>query len=147
MDTISTASAIILMLAIAWFVQYLLSFYQLRRFYRRIHQLRRLGTVSIGAEGTAWKRRQYAVLVVDPERRILHAEQLSGWTVAASLKPVPGLEGRPMSDLLDGAVDLPVSGKLLMALRDAVRHIQEAEEKALNKGATAIETILEETSA
>lgn len=128
----AAATTLIVGLAVAWFVQYVLSFWQMRRFYGRIAELRKLGTVSIGMEGSAWKRRQYAVLVVDREKRIVRAEQLSGWTVLAALRPIRGLEGRGLAELNDDSVELPISGqrKLLLACRNAAKHIYEAEERA-----------------
>lgn len=120
----STGTVVILMLAAMWALQYALSFWQMRRYYTRLAELRREGTVWVGLAGSAWKRRQYAVLVVDRDNRIVRVEQLSGWTVLAALKPVPGLEGRPVSDLTDDTLQLPVSDKLLLALRDAVKHMQ-----------------------
>jgi DNA-binding transcriptional regulator of glucitol operon len=121
----STGSAIIILLAFAWLLQFGLSFFQMRRFYRRIAVLHKYGSVWIGMEGTAWKRRQYAVLVVDKENIIRRAEELSGWTILATLKPVAGLDGRPISDLKDDTIDLPVKGKLLLAFRNAVKLIEE----------------------
>jgi DNA-binding transcriptional regulator of glucitol operon len=116
-----------------WAIQYALSFWQMRRYYRRLAELRREGVVSVGMAGSAWKRRQYAVLVVDQNNRIVHVEQLSGWTVLATLKPVPGLAGRPVSDLLDDSIQLPVSKKLLAALRHAVQFMQEHAERMAAK--------------
>lgn len=115
--------SLILVLAGLWIFQLLLSQWQMHRFYKRIAQLRRLGTVSIGMEGSAWRRRQYAVLVVDQDKQIVRAEQLSGWTVLATLRPVQGLEGQPMSVLLDDSAPLPVSKKLRGALRNATDFI------------------------
>jgi DNA-binding transcriptional regulator of glucitol operon len=129
----TAAYIIITALALAWMLQYALSFLQLRRFYRRIHQLRRLGNVWIGMEGSAWKGRKYAVLVVNKEKRIAHVEEFSGYTVWAKLKPVDGLDGRPISDLLDDDIELPVSRKLLLALRNAMKYVQHAEERAAEK--------------
>ncbi len=126
-------SVIIIVLVLAWVIQYLLSFWQLRRFYKRIHELRHYGSVWIGREGSAWKGRQYAVLVVNKEKMITKVEQFSGWTVLAALKPVAGLEGRPISDLLDDSIELPVSKKMLLALRNAVKYIKETEERAAAK--------------
>jgi len=127
------ASTIIIIMAAAWFIQYGLSFFQLKRFYRRLYQLRKFGSVWVGKEGSAWKGRQYAVVVVDKQKRIAKVEQLSGWTIWASLKPVEGLEGRPVSDLLDESVALPVPRKLALALRNAATYIQEAEQRAAEK--------------
>ncbi len=136
----SPYSAIIIILAAAWVIQYVLSFWQLRRFYKRIHQLRRYGSVWIGKEGSTWKGRQYAVLVVNKEKVITKVEQFSGWTVFATLKPVSGLEGRPLSDLLDDSIELPVSRKMRLALCNAVKYIQETEERAAAKKRAELET-------
>lgn len=133
----STGTTIVLLLAIMWALQYGLSFWQMRRYYKRLSELRREGMVWVGLAGSAWRRRQYAVLVVSPDQRIVRVEQLSGWTVLATLKPVPGLEGRPVSDLLDDSVPLPVSGKLLLALRDAVKHMQAYAAKKAAEAAAA----------
>ena len=97
----------------------------MRRFYKRIAVLRRDGLVSVGMSGSSWRRKQYAVLVVDKAEKIVHVEQLSGWTVLATLKPVPGLVGQPMSNLFDDDLALPVSDKLLLALRNAASFIKD----------------------
>jgi DNA-binding transcriptional regulator of glucitol operon len=126
-------SIIILALAITWGIQYALAYWQLKRFYRRVSELRRLGTVSVGKAGSAWRRRVYTVLVVDRDRIIQHVEQLSGWTVLANLKPLPGLEGHPMSDLFDDSLVLPVSPKQLLALRNAAEFIIQMDDKKKQK--------------
>lgn len=137
----ATGTTIALLLAFMWALQYGLSFWQMRRYYRRLAELRREGLVWVGMAGSAWRRRQYVALVVNPEQRIVRVEQLSGWTVLATLKPLPGLEGRPVSDLLDDQQTLPVSPKQLMALRDAVKHMQaHAAKKAAQAAAQAEES-------
>lgn len=138
-----TATTIIIALAVAWTIQYVLAFFQMKRYYSRIAQLRRLGTVSTGIAGSSWRRRQYAVLVVDVNHRIVHVEELSGWTVFASLKPVKGLDGRPMSDLTDDSITLPVSNKLLLALRNAVTYIQDAQNR---KNSATAESTMEQSA-
>jgi hypothetical protein len=111
----SPYSAIIIILAAAWVI------------------------VWIGKEGSAWKGRQYAVLVVNKEKVITWVEQFSGWTVLAALRPVSGLEGRPISDLLDDSIELPVSKKMRLALCNAVKFIQETEERAAAKEKAELE--------
>ncbi len=130
----SAGIAIICLLAFVWLVQYGLTYLQMRRYYGRLAQLRRLGLVSVGMAGSVYKRRQYAVLVVNRNQQIVCVEQLSGWTVLANLRPVPGLAGRPVSDLTDDSIELPVSRKLLLALRDAVKHYRDATAKAAGDG-------------
>ncbi len=139
----STTALLILGLGIAWCLQLFLSLWQMRNFYGRVTALRKQygGITSIGLEGSSWKRRQYAVLVIDENKRILAAEQLSGWTIFASLKPVEGLTGRTLAELCDDNVTLPISNnkKLLLAFRNAAKHYETAQENAkareLEKGA------------
>lgn len=134
----ATGTTIALLLAFMWALQYALSFWQMRRYYGRLSELRREGLVWVGMAGSAWRRRQYVALVVSPEQRIVRVEQLSGWTVLATLKPLPGLEGRPVSDLTDDSLALPVTPKQLAALRDAVKHMQaHAAKKAAEAAAQA----------
>jgi hypothetical protein len=80
----------------------MLSNYQMARFHRRSQKLRRLGThMATGVSGNMYRRKVYGLLVTDGSRTVVAAEQLSGWTVAAGLKPVPELVG----------LDLDVVGK------------------------------------
>lgn len=133
-----TATTIILSLAAAWLIQYFMSYWQLRRFYRRIGQLRREGNlVSVGVSGSAWRLRQYAVLAVDPSTlRVVCAEQLSGWTVFATLKPIRGLEGWLVQDLIDDKAALPpsIGRKLADAVRNAAQHVLDARAKSSAEG-------------
>ncbi|MEW6504812.1 MAG: transcriptional regulator GutM [Chloroflexota bacterium] len=147
-----TATMIILGLAGAWLLQLFLSYFQLRRFYGRVSQLRKTGNlVSIGVAGSAWKRRQYAILVVDPQTDVIRqCEQLSGWTVLASLKPLHGLEGMTLEDLLDEEKPLPkhINCKLALALRDAAKHIvdfksrkKEEDEQSFVESSNSVEAV------
>ena len=123
-------SWIFVALAVAWFVQLYLSYYQMRRFYKRVSELRRThqATTSIGMEGSAWKGRQYAVVVADASKKILAVEQLSGWTIFAKLQPVQGFTGISFDELFDDTQTFPVKQKLLLAIRNAAQHIIKAEQ-------------------
>lgn len=134
-----TASFIIVLLAITWAVQYALAFMQLRRFYKRVHQLGKYGSVWIGKHGSAWKGREFAVVAVNKARIITHVEKFSGWTVMAKLVPVEGLDGRPISDIMDDSIHLPVSKRFLLALRNAVQFIQEADQRAAAKAQESVD--------
>jgi hypothetical protein len=78
---------------------------------------------------------------VDPQDRILRAEQLSGWTIFAALKPVPGLEGLSLDDLDDDArmSAIVANRKLLLSLRSAAKFVREAAERARAKQVEAAE--------
>jgi glucitol operon activator protein len=133
----STATVVVLGLGFMWLLQYALTFWQMQRYNKRLKDLRKGGLVWVGLNGSAWKGRQYAVVVVDKDNRIVKVEQLSGWTVLATLKPVPGFEGRPVSDLTDENITLPVSEKMLLALRDAAKHMEAYAHKQAEKAAAA----------
>ena len=107
-------------LALTWFLQLYLTSLQMRRYYGRIAALRREGQVWVGLAGSAWRRRTYAVMVVGPDRRVQRVEQLSGWTVLAKLKDVPGVTGYTVEEIADDSVALPVPKKLREALKHAV---------------------------
>lgn len=129
----ATATIIVLGLGLMWLIQFGLTFWQLRRYNQRLSELRKLGTVWVGLHGSAWKGRTYAVIVVDKEKRVVCIEKFSGVTIFAVLKPIPGFEGRPLSDLTDDAITLPVSEKMLQAIRNAVQHMHDHEQRQAEK--------------
>jgi DNA-binding transcriptional regulator of glucitol operon len=119
---------LILGLAIAWFLQLFLSTRQLRHFYARFNELRKAGRCAIGMEGSVYRRRVYAVLVVDDNDKVTHAEQLSGWTVFAKLRPVQPLVGNRLDEVADGQIE-GVPSKIGRAFQKAAADILAADEK------------------
>ena len=95
---------VIVGLAVAWFLQLVLSTRQLRRFYARFNELRKSGRCAIGMEGSIYRRRVYAIVVANDDDRVTHAEQLSGWTVFAQLRPVESLVGRSLQETANGQI-------------------------------------------
>ena len=130
---IENAWVFVIGLALMWILQLGLTSWQMRRYYGRIAALRREGVVWVGLSGSAWRRRVYAVVVVNPEQRVVRVEQLSGWTVLAKLKEVPGLAGRSVDELADDNVSLPVNNKLRAALKNAVELMRAHELKQKQK--------------
>ncbi len=124
----NNVTIIVLGLAVGWFAQLLLTGRQTQRFYNRMKVLRKDGTASIGTTGGIYKGRVYVVLVIDDEDRIVHAEQLSGWTTFSDLRPVPELQGKNLSELIDEQNPPPIKPKVLQAFRNAARDIYKARE-------------------
>jgi glucitol operon activator protein len=112
---------IFIILAVAYALQLLLTGWQAKRFFRRLKELRRDGTLSIGLSGGKWSGRIYAVLVVDDDMNIIHAGELSGMTIFSQLKLVDGLVGLNARELLDETRDFPVKKKPLTAFRNAAK--------------------------
>jgi len=123
-------AAIIIIFVLAWALQFAMSYFQMHRFYKRVGQLRKDGITSVGMSGSMYKRRIYGVLTVDKTDKILHAEQLSGWTVFASLKPVKEVEGLYINDIMDDSSELSISKKLRSAFQSSVNEIEKARKKA-----------------
>jgi glucitol operon activator protein len=131
---------VIIGLAVAWFLQLVLSMRQLRRFYARFSELRKAGRCAIGMEGSIYRRRVYAVLVVDDNDKVIHAEQLSGWTVFAKLRPVESLVGRSLTEVTEGQLE-GVPPKIARAFQKAAADILAADEKDEETEASARVTL------
>ena len=123
-------STLIIAFVIAWMMQFALTYLQMRRFNKRLIELRKSGTTVTGMSGSMYKRRAYGILVIDKNEKILKAEQFSGWTVFAGLKPVKELEGISIKDVIDESIELPVSKKIRSAFQNAVAEFEKARQKA-----------------
>lgn len=130
MDIITNNLGFIFLVLVAlWLIQFGLAYRQMRHFYQRMITLRRSGLTAVGLSGNRYKGRAYAVLTIDEDDRIIHAEQFSGWTVFAQLRPIPQLIGMSLQELLNNEAGLPVSKKLRPAFANAARDLQAARDK------------------
>lgn len=89
-------------LGVMWLLQFGLSFMQMRRYYGRIAKLRKTGLTATGMSGNRVRTRTYVVLVLDEGLNVKTAEQLSGITVFASLKPIKQMIGLHVDDIWAG---------------------------------------------
>ncbi len=113
-----------LVVGLLWVVQLILSLFQTRRFYKKYYELKKDGDASsIGMAGSNWKRKIYAVLVVNKEREIIHACKLSGFTVFANLKKVNSLKGSKIYELEENPEKLDLDKKLLEAFINSAKFI------------------------
>ncbi|MEN8240511.1 MAG: transcriptional regulator GutM [Chloroflexota bacterium] len=118
----SNGTIIIIALVVAWITQLGMSLLQMRRFHRRMAELRKLGRASVGLAGGTYKGKVYTVIVLDDDDQITHAEKLSGITVFANLKPVPQVVGMSLEDLLLEEPQARVSKKAWESFRNAANH-------------------------
>lgn len=112
-----------------WFIQIALSYRQARLFYKRMSSLRKHGLCATGLAGGHYRGRVYVVLVVDPTTlTVIIAEQLRGFTVFATLKPVEQLVGLSLETLT--SPEIPsiegVPPKVMQAAHSAAASIQQA---------------------
>lgn len=126
-------NAIWLVVALAgvWALQLVLSLFQSKRFHRKVFQLRKQGDkASVGMAGSNWKRKVYAVLVVDKERNSVYTYKLAGFTVFADLEPVPELVKLPLERFEQDEPPTGVSRKIWTAFQHAAGFIRSADEAA-----------------
>ena len=124
------AGFIFIALAVMWIFQFGMAYLQMRRFYGRLKEVRKSGLTAVGQGGGQYKGRSYAVLTVNDDSQIVHAEQFKGWTVFARLRPVPEFIGMSLQELLDKEDSLPTTPKLRTAFGNAARDLLEARQGA-----------------
>ena len=117
---------IIILLVIMWTVQFGSAYFQMKRFHARMRELRQGGLTAVGLAGNQYKGRNYAVLTIDDNDKVVNAEQFTGWTIFARLRPVPSMTGMALNEILDETTQLPVSPKLASAFRNAAHHLDKA---------------------
>ena len=122
---------LVVVLAGVWALQLVLSLFQSKRFHRKVFQLRKQGDkASVGMAGSNWKRKVYAVLVVDQERQTVHAYKLAGFTVFADLEPVQELIKLPLERFEQDEPPAGVSRKVWTAFQHAAGFVRSADEAA-----------------
>jgi DNA-binding transcriptional regulator of glucitol operon len=97
---------VFLILGVAWALQFVLSFWQLRHFHRQIVAQRARGRCAVGMSGDRIRGRNYSVLVADQHNIVRYAGSFSGWTIFAKLQPVAGLDGLPLNTILSTTIPL-----------------------------------------
>ena len=92
----------------------------MKQFNKRVFSLRAQGVkTAVGMAGNMYKRRTYAIVVVDSARRVVAAERLSGWTVFARPQPLPQIVGCALEDLQSPNPRAGISAKLWKAIQHA----------------------------
>jgi len=130
----SSTAVFLALLVVGWILQGVFSFWQAKRFYSRIQQLRTLGRTAVGVAGSIYRTKAYGVLAVDDQNRIVRAEKLSGFTFLAQPKPVQQLAGMTLSDFLSGPVN-GLSPKLYDAFKMAAESLLEKSEPEIDREA------------
>lgn len=118
-----------LLLLVMWGLQFAFTYIQMRKFYARLKVVRQAGLTAVGKGGGQYRGRVYGVLTIDDNKKVIHAEKMSGWSNFSGLSPVPELVGLTLGDILDETRELPVSRKLSDAFRDAAAYLLDAKKK------------------
>ena len=115
-----TTIAIVVALFLVWSVQIFLSNQQMNRFNKRTMQLRRQGSLmAIGVAGNMYRRKVYVAVVIDDDGKVVAAESLSGFTVLATAKPIPGVQGLDLWEIGQGESPEGIPSKTWAAIDHA----------------------------
>ena len=115
-----TTIAIVVALFLVWSVQIFLSNQQMNRFNKRTMQLRRQGSLmAIGVAGNMYRRKVYVAVVIDDDGKVVAAESLSGFTVLATAKPIPGIQGLDLWEIGQGESPEGIPSKTWAAIDHA----------------------------
>jgi DNA-binding transcriptional regulator of glucitol operon len=139
---VNTTLVIAVALFAAWSLQGLLTYLQAKQFYGKVGQARQLGRVATGVAGSVYRTRAYVILAVDEHDRIVHAEQLTGWTLFARTKATDVLTGRSLDDLLSGSIE-GLSPKLESAFKMAAETLVKQDESEAAASSEAVSSGLE----
>lgn len=120
------AGFIFILLAVMWGAQFGLAYFQLRRFNRRILEVRKWGKTAVGLSGDRYRGRTYAVLTIDESGKVINAEHFAGKTIFARLQSAPQLTGMTIDEILADPDSLPFSKKSQQAFTSAANYLQEA---------------------
>jgi len=122
------STSIIIILVASWFLQLLLTYFQMKRFYKQVNKLRSKGITSIGMAGSFLGGRIYTVLVINQNEIVVDAKKLSGFTVFANLKRVDEIIGKQMNEILDLSIEQPMRKKVRESFIVAVKEINKRKE-------------------
>lgn len=135
------------LLVVMWLLQFFMSYLQMKRYYGRLSALRREGPTATGMSGNRLNTRAYGVLTLNKaDNTIRRAEQLSGFTVFASLRPVPALVGQPLDAVTpDRKAPRGISSKQWKAFCAAADYLRKHIEATARTGtAAALEPAFQE---
>jgi DNA-binding transcriptional regulator of glucitol operon len=133
-DVITDNIAVIFgLLVIMWALQFGLTYVQMRKYTKRLKIIRQDGLTAVGMSGNKYKGRTYGILTIDDQDQVIHAEKMSGWTTFSNLRPVPGLVGMSLEEIIIGEADLPVSKKLKAAFQNAAKDLQKARSEGIGE--------------
>lgn len=92
-------SALIIVAALAWFMQLVLGGWQISRFNRAFDSLCQQGRVGVGRSGGRFKPRVVVAIALDEKQRITGALHMKGLTVFARPVKIAGVMGKSINEL------------------------------------------------
>ncbi|MCR6105690.1 transcriptional regulator GutM [Salipaludibacillus agaradhaerens] len=85
---------LIVMMGLAWLIQSVFGFIQIKHFNRKYAELRSLGRVAIGKRTGMFRAGTVVMFAIDKQNTILRASKMQGVTVFSRVKDLKGFEGK-----------------------------------------------------
>lgn len=82
------------MMGLAWLIQSVFGFMQIKHFNRKYAELRSLGRVAIGKRTGMFRAGTVVMFAIDKQNTILRAAKMQGVTVFSRVKDLKGFEGK-----------------------------------------------------
>ena len=116
---------VIIALALIWVAQSIFVYRQGRAFMQRVSALRKMGRLAIGVGQNRFRIRNFIVVVVDGNDRVVRVERLSGLTVFARSQPINRYVGLPLVELSAVALSIGAPKHVQAAIDQAVKALLE----------------------
>jgi DNA-binding transcriptional regulator of glucitol operon len=84
----------IVLIGIAWLIQSILGFLQIRHFNKKYSEMRAMGRVAIGKRTGLFRAGTVVMFCIDKKNKILKAAKMQGVTVFSRVKDLKGFEGK-----------------------------------------------------
>ncbi len=91
----------IIMIGIAWLLQSVFGFLQIKHFNTKYSELRRLGRVAIGKKTGMFRAGTVVMFAIDSRNNILKAAKMQGVTVFSRVRELKGFEGKNLLKISD----------------------------------------------
>ncbi|MFC0273271.1 transcriptional regulator GutM [Metabacillus herbersteinensis] len=111
---------LIVLIGLAWLIQSILGFFQIRHFNKRYAEMRSMGRVAIGKRTGMFRAGTVVMFCIDKRNKILKASKMQGVTVFSRVKDLNGFEGKYLLKISEE--DFQGIDKLTrLAIADALR--------------------------
>ncbi|MFC0470940.1 transcriptional regulator GutM [Halalkalibacter kiskunsagensis] len=111
---------LIVLIGVAWLVQSILGFFQIKHFNKKYAEMRSMGRVAIGKKTGRFRAGTVVMLCIDKRNKILKAAKMQGVTVFSRVRELKGFEGKYLLKISEE--DFNGVDKLTrLAIHDALR--------------------------
>lgn len=110
---------LIILIGVAWLLQSVFGFLQIRHFNKKYAELRSLGRVAIGKRTGLFRAGTVVMFAIDKQNNILKATRMQGVTVFSRVRYMQGFDGKNLLKITENDYR-HVNNLTRLAIRDAL---------------------------